>query len=99
MKINKNSKLFLKILSGVVGVVLWFAITYTEDPIISQSLGDIKIVFDGEKQLMDICNRNGRGNLRCVKNLHRRRKSGRYTVCVPNISDIYGEDKNKGNNN
>ena len=37
-------------MSGLVALVLWFAITYTEDPIISQNLGDIKIVFDGEKQ-------------------------------------------------
>lgn len=53
MKFNKNNKLFLKILSGLVGVVLWFAITYTEDPIISQNIGDVPIVFEGEKKLMD----------------------------------------------
>lgn len=53
MKFNKNNKTFLKILSGLVAVVLWFAITYTEDPIISQHLGDIPVVFEGEKKLMD----------------------------------------------
>lgn len=53
MKVNTNSKLFLKILSGVVALALWFAITYTEDPIISQHLGDISVVFEGEEQLKD----------------------------------------------
>ena len=44
-----NNKIALKILSGLVAIVLWFAITYTEDPIISQSLGDISIEFEGEE--------------------------------------------------
>lgn len=50
MKI-KDSKLLLKILSAVAAVVLWFAITYTEDPVISQLLTDIDIVFEGEDTL------------------------------------------------
>ena len=53
MNVNTNNKTVLKILSGLVAVVLWFAITYTEDPIISQSLGDITIEYEGEKRLMD----------------------------------------------
>lgn len=53
MKFDINNKLFLKILSGLVALVLWFAITYTEDPIISQHLGDISIVFEGESDLND----------------------------------------------
>ena len=53
MKFDINNKLFLKILSGLVALVLWFAITYTEDPIISQHLGDISIAFEGEDDLND----------------------------------------------
>ena len=53
MKLKSNNKLILKILSGLVALVLWFAITYTEDPIISQNLGDISIEFEGEKRLTD----------------------------------------------
>ncbi len=53
MKINKDSKLFLKISSALVAVVLWFAITYTEDPVISQYLNDIQIVFEGEDRLLE----------------------------------------------
>jgi len=53
MKFNINNKTFLKILSGLVALVLWFAITYTEDPVISQHLGELPIVFEGEKKLMD----------------------------------------------
>lgn len=52
--VNKN-KLPLKILSAVIAILLWFAITYTEDPIISQGMGDIPIVFAGE----DTLNANG----------------------------------------
>lgn len=53
MKIVKNSRLYLKILSAAVAVILWFAITYTEDPVINQYLSDINIVFDGEEQLRE----------------------------------------------
>lgn len=53
MKFDINSKIVLKILSGLVALVLWFAITYTEDPIISQHLGDIPIVFENEEELAD----------------------------------------------
>ncbi len=55
MKINRDSKLLLKILSAVAAVILWFAITYTEDPVISHYLGDIDIVFEGE----DVLNERG----------------------------------------
>ena len=51
MNIKKDNKLLLKILSALAAIVLWFAITYTEDPIISQYLSDINIVFDGEEEL------------------------------------------------
>ena len=51
MKFDRNNKLFLNILSALVALVLWFAITYTEDPIISQYLSDIPIMFEGEKIL------------------------------------------------
>ncbi|MBE7015335.1 MAG: hypothetical protein E7417_00710 [Ruminococcaceae bacterium] len=53
MKIDINNKLLLKILSGLVAVVLWFAITYTEDPVISQNIGDLPMVFEGEAQLRE----------------------------------------------
>lgn len=70
MKFDRNNKLFLKILSGIVGLVLWFAITYTEDPIISQHLSDISIVFEGENVLEDsglaIINKNELPNLSAV---------------------------------
>lgn len=55
MKKPENSKLLLKILSGVIAVVLWFAITYTEDPAISQTLTGVDIEIKGE----DILNSNG----------------------------------------
>lgn len=51
MKIKKDNKLLLKILSALAAIVLWFAITYTEDPIISQYLTGIDIVFEGEETL------------------------------------------------
>lgn len=53
MKINTSSKLLLKILSGVLAVLLWFAITYTEDPIITQHMNAIKVVLSGEDALID----------------------------------------------
>lgn len=53
MKMKKDSRLPLKILSAFTAVILWFAITYTEDPIISQYLNDITIVFEGEGTLQD----------------------------------------------
>lgn len=49
----KDSKLLLKILSALAAIVLWFAITYTEDPIINQILTDIDVVFEGEDILRD----------------------------------------------
>jgi len=55
MKEIKNSKLLLKILSGLIAVVLWFAITYTEDPAISQTLTGVTLEIKGE----DILNSNG----------------------------------------
>lgn len=51
MKIRKDSRLYLKILSALAAIVLWFAITYTEDPIISQYLNDINVIFEGEDSL------------------------------------------------
>ena len=55
MKKIKNSKLLLKILSGVIAIVLWFAITYTEDPAISQTLTGVNLEIKGE----DTLNANG----------------------------------------
>lgn len=70
MKIDINNKLFLKILSALVAVVLWFAITYTEDPVISQTMGDLPIVFEGEAELRDngliIVNKNKIPNISAV---------------------------------
>lgn len=51
MKIINDKKLPLKILSGFIAVVLWFAITYTEDPSISQHITNITTTFSGETQL------------------------------------------------
>ena len=53
MKIIKDKKLLLKILSGFIAVVLWFAITYTEDPAVSQHITNINAVFSGEAQLRE----------------------------------------------
>lgn len=53
MKIIKDKKLLLKILSGFIAVVLWFAITYTEDPAVSQHVTNISTVFSGEAQLRE----------------------------------------------
>lgn len=53
MKIIKDSKLLLKIFSALIAVVLWFAITYTEDPAISQHLSDINTIFSGEARLRE----------------------------------------------
>lgn len=55
MEVIKNSKLLLKILSGLIAVVLWFAITYTEDPQISQTLTGVNLEIKGE----DVLNANG----------------------------------------
>ncbi|MBO5060016.1 MAG: hypothetical protein J6C82_03795 [Clostridia bacterium] len=51
MKLNRDSKLLLKILSAASAIILWFAITYTEDPVISHYLTDVNIVFEGEDTL------------------------------------------------
>lgn len=53
MNIIKNNKLLLKIISTLIAIVLWFAITYTEDPILSQQLNNINVVFLGETQLQE----------------------------------------------
>jgi len=53
MKIIKDNKLLLKILSGFIAVVLWFAITYTEDPAVSQHITNITPVFSGEALLRE----------------------------------------------
>ena len=44
-----------KILSAIIAVILWTAITYTEDPIITQTITGINISFAGEERL----NENG----------------------------------------
>lgn len=53
MKMIKDKKLLLKILSGFIAIVLWFAITYTEDPAVSQHVTNINAVFSGEAQLRE----------------------------------------------
>ncbi len=51
MKIIKNSKLLLKIFSTLIAIVLWFAVTYTEDPSIDQHLSRLDTVFYNEDVL------------------------------------------------
>ncbi len=53
MKIIKDKKLLLKILSALIAIVLWFAITYTEDPAVNQHITNINAVFSGEAQLRE----------------------------------------------
>jgi len=53
MKMIKDSKLLLKVFSGFIAVVLWFAVTYTEDPSINQHLGRLDTVFYNEDQLAE----------------------------------------------
>lgn len=53
MKIIKDKKLLLKILSAFIAIVLWFAITYTEDPAVSQHVTNVGAVFSGEAQLRE----------------------------------------------
>ena len=53
MKMIKDKKLLLKILSALIAIVLWFAITYTEDPAVSQHITNINAVFSGEAQLRE----------------------------------------------
>ena len=48
MKKVKSSKLLLKIISAGIAIGLWFAITYTEDPVISQTLPGIGFITEGE---------------------------------------------------
>lgn len=55
MKMIKNNKLLLKIFSTFIAVVLWFAVTYTEDPSISQHVGRLATVFYNE----DVLAKNG----------------------------------------
>ncbi|MBR4720969.1 MAG: hypothetical protein IK057_04330 [Clostridia bacterium] len=47
----KNNKTLLKIISAVIAIVLWFAITYTEDPVISQSIVGLDLTVIGENTL------------------------------------------------
>lgn len=51
MKNIRTSKTFLKILSAFIAVILWFAITYTEDPVISQQVVGLDITVKGENTL------------------------------------------------
>ena len=51
MKKIRNSKTFLKILSALIAVILWFAITYTEDPVISQQIVGLNLTIKGESTL------------------------------------------------
>ena len=51
MKKIENSKALLKILSAIIAIVLWFAITYTEDPVISQQVVGLKLTVKGESEL------------------------------------------------
>ena len=51
MKIIGNNKLLLKILSAMIAVILWTAITYSEDPVINQALNGISVEFAGEEEL------------------------------------------------
>ena len=53
MKIINDNKLLLKILSALIAVVLWFAITYTEDPAVSQHVTNVNAIFSGESQLRE----------------------------------------------
>ncbi len=53
MKDVKNNKLLLKILSTVIAIILWTAITYTEDPVITQTVTGIEISLLGEETLND----------------------------------------------
>ncbi|MBQ7985986.1 MAG: hypothetical protein IJ304_01825 [Clostridia bacterium] len=53
MKMIKDKKLLLKIFSTLIAIVLWFAITYTEDPAVSQHVTNINAVFSGEAQLRE----------------------------------------------
>lgn len=53
MNIIKDKKLLLKILSGFIAVVLWFAITYTEDPAVSQHVTNVTTIFSGEALLRE----------------------------------------------
>lgn len=53
MKIVANNKLLLKILSALIAVILWIAITYSEDPIINQMLNGITLEFAGEDVLQE----------------------------------------------
>lgn len=53
MKIIKDSKLLLKIFSALIALVLWFAVTYTEDPTINQHLRNLPIYFQDEARLAE----------------------------------------------
>lgn len=53
MKIIKDNKLLLKIISALIAIVLWFAITYTEDPTVTQLITNLNTVFFGESNLRE----------------------------------------------
>jgi len=53
MKDVKKNKLLLKILSTVIAIILWTAITYTEDPVITQTITGIDVSLLGEETLND----------------------------------------------
>ena len=50
-KLPIKNKTLLQILSFLAAVVLWFVITYTEDPVITISLNNIPIVLSNETDL------------------------------------------------
>lgn len=51
MKNVKNHKLPLKILSTLIAIILWFAITYTEDPAVNQLISNLDTTFMGDDLL------------------------------------------------
>ncbi len=52
MKMINDNKLLLKIFSALIAIVLWFAVTYTEDPSINQHLNRLDTVFYNEDVLL-----------------------------------------------
>ena len=46
-----EKKYLLQILSAFAAIVLWFAITYTDDPSINISINNIQLKTSGEKSL------------------------------------------------
>ncbi|MBS7298245.1 MAG: hypothetical protein KIG65_04120 [Eubacteriales bacterium] len=49
----KNMRIFMKLFSVVLAVIIWLVLIYTVDPVISQSVKNVQVTFQGEDVLAE----------------------------------------------